>query len=644
LKILENKILVVLGVFIFNLIIFSYIGNFDIRADHPWRNSLVIGVIENYEDGQDFKNPTYNATRNKVGKGYMEAPFPLFPYIAGKFSSLLSPIYKTKPDFVNNGPINLQNSIPAADLINITKIIKNDNGNVLYGFNFELYPHIFTNLSESRDKLLWFHLGSQCKGKTLTFVLNNNPINYECDGKKLIQIQMKWGPNMVQFQQPENQKITDEIFIFSMSEVASNTLYSSRLFQALLISALMLVSLSLYGRYNLINFILFTTIPGFLFFHQIVHEEITALLFLITSLLVLSFYYKPKKNTATNISERFLILSFILLSFSAAIRPYYFLFALIYPLVILEKHSFKDAFLRYFYAPFLIIAPAFIFYTNTQLRVKFGADTVGIFGDRVLFDSLLNVEYWNMVIAYALDFHLPLFTFVSFLVIFCFINLSYSRKTFIHYESKITLGSYEKKLIIINILFIFIGGYSMFDSSVHHNYYSFPVILSIYFILIIYINSLMESKKFKNKNILKFSVIVISIISFYQVSIKTIDYMLVRQFDDYNWAITARYHKIFHPDKIAVFPFDRGPQTHYMSGSILGFRSSLLEPKEYETFEKYIKRNPLSKFDANYMYYCPNSFNSKGSYENANKFIPKLFKIKQIRILDTNNGCLELKL
>ena len=154
----------------------------------------------------------------------------------------------------------------------------------------------------------------------------------------------------------------------------------------------------------------------------------------------------------------------------------------------------------------------------------------------------------------------------------------------------------------------------------------------------------MESKKFKNKNILKFSVIVISIISFYQVSIKTIDYMLVRQFDDYNWAITGRYHKIFHPDKIAVFPFDRGPQTHYMSGSILGFRSSLLEPKEYETYEKYIKRNALSKFDANYMYYCPNSFNSKGSYENANKFIPKLFKIKQIRILDTNNGCLELKL
>lgn len=638
-KLLENKILVVLGVFIFNLIIFSYIGNFDIRADHPWRNSLVMSVIENYEDGQDFKNPTYNATRNKVGKAYMEAPFPIFPYIAGKFSSLLSPMYKTKPDFVNNGPINLQNTIPGADLINITKIIKNDNdndnGNVLYGFNFELYPHLFTNLSENRDKLLWFQLGSQCKKGvgTLTFVLNNNPINYECDGKKLIQIKLKWGPNMVQFQQPENQKITNEIFIFSMSEVATKTLYSTRLFQALLISALMLVSLSLYGRYNLINFILFTTIPGFLFFHQIVHEEITALLFLISSLLVLSFYYQPKKNTATNISERFLILSFILLSFSAAIRPYYLLFALIYPLVILEKHSFKDAFLRYFYAPFLIIAPAFIFYTNTQLRVKFGADTVQIFQDRVLFDSLLNVEYWNMLLGYVSDFHLPLFTFVSFLVIF-----------FIHYKSKISLGSYEKKLIIINILFIIIGGYSMFDSSVHHDYYSFPVILSIYFILIIYINSLMESKKFKNKNILKFSVIVISIISLYQVSIKTIDHMLFRQFDNYNWAITARYHKVFHPDKIAIFPFDRGPQSHYMSGSILGFRSSLLEPKEYETFEKYIKRSPISHFDADYMYYCPNSFLSVGSYENANEFIPKLFKIKQIRILDTANKCLELKL
>jgi hypothetical protein len=631
LNLLENKILVVLGVFIFNLIIFSFIGNFDIRADHSWRNAQVMSMIENYEDGQDFRNSTFNSTRNKVGKGYTEVPFPIFPYIAGKFSSLLSPIYKAKPDFVNNGPINLQNSIPAADLINITKMIKNDNGNVLYGFNFELYPHMLTPLSENRDKPLWFHLGSQCKEKTLTFVLNNKPINYECDGKKLIQIKMQWGPNLVQFQQPENQKITNEIFIFSMSEVASNTLYSSRLFQALLISTLMLVSLSLYGRYNLINFILFTTIPGFLFFHQIVHEEITALLFLISSLLVLSFYYQPKKNTATYISERFLILSFILLSFSAAIRPYYFLFSLIYPLVILEKHSFKDAFLRYFYAPFLIIAPAFIFYTNTQSRVKFGADTVNIFADRVYFDSFFNVEYWNMVLRYVSDFHLPLFTFVSFLFIL-----------FIHYKSKITLGSYEKKLVIINILFIFIGGYSMFDSSVHHNYYIFPVILSIYFILVIYINSLIESKKFIYQNILKFSVIVISIVSFYQVSIRVIDQMLFRQFDDYNWAITARNHKVFHPGKIAIFPFNRGPQAHYLSGSILGFRSSLYELKDYEMLVHYV--NPLTKFDADYMYYCPNSFNGEYSFENANKFIPKLFKIKQIRILDTNNGCLELKL
>ena len=123
-NLLENKILVVLGVFIFNLIIFSFIGNFDIRADHSWRNAQVMSMIENYEDGQDFRNSTFNSTRNKVGKGYTEVPFPIFPYIAGKFSSLLSPIYKAKPDFVNNGPINLQNSIPAADLINITKMIR----------------------------------------------------------------------------------------------------------------------------------------------------------------------------------------------------------------------------------------------------------------------------------------------------------------------------------------------------------------------------------------------------------------------------------------------------------------------------------------------------------------------------------------
>ena len=632
-KLSENKIFVVLGVFLFNLLIFSYMGNFDIRADHPWRNSLFLSMVENYEDGQDFRNPTIDTSRNKISKAFMESPFPVFPYFAGKFSSLLSSTYKSKPDFVNNGPINLQNSIPAADLINISKITKNDNGNVLFGFNFELYPYMLTNYSEYRDKVLWFQLGSQCKGQILSFVLNNVPIKYDCDGTKLMPIQMKWGPNTVQFQQPENQKITNEIFIFSMSEVAGNTLYSCRLLQALLISALMILSLNLYGKYNLLNFIFFTTIPGFLFFHQIVHEEITALLFLISSLSVLSLYYQPKKNTATNITERFLILSFILLSFSAAIRPYYLVFALIYPLVILERYSFKEAFLRYFYAPFLIIAPVFIWYTNTQIRVKFGADTVGIFNDRVYFDSLLNIQYWKMIIRYVSNFHLSLLSFISFLVIL-----------FIHYKSKINLGRYEKKLVTINLIFIFIGGYALFDSSVHHDYYSFPVILSVFFIFIIYINSLMDSKKFKYKNILNLSVIFISALSFYQVGSRTVDDMLVRQFDDYNWAITARYHKIFHPDRTAVFPFDRGPQSHYMSGSILGFRGSLIAPKEYETFKRYIELNPLSKIDIDYMYFCPATFNAKESYENARDYIPKFFKIKQITLIDKANKCLELAL
>jgi len=493
-----NLLIFFLGI---NLVSAFVFFDFDVRTDHPWRNTDMEAEIKNYSNGTPFIQPTVDISRNKYGSAFLEVPLPIFQYLSGKLAIFFKP---SEDPFRNFGPIQLQIKTPLSEVDNIEQFSQKIDGIKFHGIEFEYFKSPITNLIDSsRIDVFYSALNGDCKNSLL--VVNGKTILNNCE-TLIKSINLKEGKNIILFH-PSNEKT--KLVIYSMSDLATIYLTGGRVLSLLLASLLMVFIYKIVHRSANFDLEIFLSIAGSTmigYFFVTLHEELlasTIAFFVVLKTLNISEYSEDYE-----LFKKLFYLS-ILIGISTAIRPYYFLFSL-YFLIPLSHKSIRDV--KFKSSIFYLIGccvgllmPSIIWYKYTQSRVSLGADTIEIFNNRVYFDSLLDLKKWKQIIMHIFNGHFQITTII--LMIIVVLILAFSPKLL-----KMTKSS--KKLIYISFFISVIIFPLVFDSASVHNYYIYPVTILLNLIFLIVLNQIAIDHRFW-KYFLATLVVTLSLLSIY---------------------------------------------------------------------------------------------------------------------------------
>jgi hypothetical protein len=73
--------------------------------------------------------------------------------------------------------------------------------------------------------------------------------------------------------------------------------------------------------------------------------------------------------------------------------------------------------------------------------------------------------------------------------------------------------------------------------------------------------------------------------------------------DDYDYYVTARYHRVIYPELQPQFLIDSGPQSYFLSGKS-GYRPLDIRGGDFQSFRASFEATPIFDFKPDVVYYC----------------------------------------